>query len=62
MASRNGKSSSGLRLLWIPGGRKGHPKGRMDSTNKRISYTTRQKKSEVWSMGGSKAQNELLRA
>ncbi|XP_061386818.1 integrator complex subunit 6 homolog [Musca vetustissima] len=62
MASRNSKNS-GMRLLWIPGGgRKGHTKGRFDSTNKRISYSTRQKKSEVWSLGGSKAQNELLNA
>ncbi|XP_058985335.1 TNF receptor-associated factor family protein DDB_G0272098 isoform X2 [Musca domestica] len=61
MASRNSRTS-GMRLLWIPGGRKGHPKGRFDSTNKKISYSTRQKKSEVWSLGGSKAQNELLTA
>ncbi|XP_065364755.1 mucin-2 isoform X2 [Calliphora vicina] len=62
MASRNGKKSSGLRMLWIPGGRKSHPKGRFDSTNKKISYSTRQKKSEVWSLGGSKAQKDLLEA
>ncbi|XP_037807080.1 mucin-5AC isoform X1 [Lucilia sericata] len=62
MASRNGKKSSGLRMLWIPGGRKSHPKGRYDATNKQISYTTRQKKSEVWSLGGSKAQKDLLQA
>lgn len=62
MASRNGKKSMGLRMLWIPGGRKSHPKGRFDATNKKISYSTRQKKSEVWSLGGSKAQNDLLQA
>lgn len=62
MASHNGKKSSGLRMLWIPGGRKSHPKGRFDSTNKTVSYTTRQKKSEVWSLGGSKAQRDFLHA
>lgn len=63
MASRNSKKKpSSLRMLWIPGGRKSHPKGRFDSTNKRISYTTRQKPSEVWSLGGSRAQKDLLEA
>lgn len=62
MASRNGKKSSGLRMLWIPGGRKHHPKGRFDTTNKHVSYSTRQKKSEVWSLGGSRTQRDLLLA
>ncbi|EDW08040.1 uncharacterized protein LOC6586303 isoform X1 [Drosophila mojavensis] len=61
MASNSSKKnkSSGLRILWIPG-RKSHPKGRLSSTNKQISYSPTQKKSEVWSLGGSKAQTELI--
>ncbi|XP_023162959.1 uncharacterized protein LOC111594063 isoform X2 [Drosophila hydei] len=61
MASNSSKKSksSGLRILWIPG-RKSHPKGRLSSTNKHISYSPTQKKNEVWSLGGSKAQTELI--
>ncbi|TDG39509.1 hypothetical protein AWZ03_014068 [Drosophila navojoa] len=61
MASNSSKKnkSSGLRILWIPG-RKSHPKGRLSSTNKHISYSPTQKKSEVWSLGGSKAQTKLI--
>lgn len=57
-SSKKSKSSSGLRVLWIPG-RKSHPKGRLSSTNKQISYSPTQKRSEVWTLGGSKAQAEL---
>ncbi|XP_064555824.1 metabotropic glutamate receptor-like protein P isoform X1 [Drosophila montana] len=61
MASNSSKKNktSGLRILWIPG-RKSHPKGRLSSTNKHISYSPTQKKSEVWSLGGSRAQSELI--
>ncbi|KAH8418959.1 hypothetical protein KR222_009610 [Zaprionus bogoriensis] len=58
-SSKKSKSSSGLRVLWIPG-RKSHPKGRLSSTGKHISYSPTQKKSEVWTLGGSKAQSELF--
>ncbi|XP_030379441.1 uncharacterized protein LOC115627775 [Scaptodrosophila lebanonensis] len=54
--------SSGLRILWIPGGRKSHPKGRFSTTNKHISYSPNQKKSEVWTLGGSKSQSGLIDA
>eukprot|EP00099_Drosophila_melanogaster_P017196 NP_573121.1 uncharacterized protein Dmel_CG9992, isoform D [Drosophila melanogaster] len=61
MASNSTKKSkpSGMRILWIPG-RKSHSKGRFNATNKHISYSGPQKKSEVWSLGGSKAQAELI--
>ncbi|XP_017035323.1 uncharacterized protein [Drosophila kikkawai] len=61
MASNSTKKSksSGMRILWIPG-RKSHSKGRFSTTNKHISYSGPQKKSEVWSLGGSKAQSELI--
>ncbi|XP_016979000.2 uncharacterized protein LOC108044481 isoform X1 [Drosophila rhopaloa] len=61
MASNSTKKSksSGMRILWIPG-RKSHSKGRFSTTNKHISYSSPQKKSEVWSLGGSKAQTELI--
>ncbi|KAH8366549.1 hypothetical protein KR084_001472 [Drosophila pseudotakahashii] len=61
MASNSTKKSksSGMRILWIPG-RKSHSKGRFSTTNKQISYSGPQKKSEVWSLGGSKAQSELI--
>ncbi|KAH8408855.1 hypothetical protein KR009_002399 [Drosophila setifemur] len=57
-SSKKGKSS-GMRILWIPG-RKSHSKGRFSTTTKHISYSGPQKKSEVWSLGGSKAQTELI--
>ncbi|XP_016925212.2 uncharacterized protein [Drosophila suzukii] len=61
MASNPTKKSktTGMRILWIPG-RKSHSKGRFNTTNKQISYSGPQKKSEVWSLGGSKAQSELI--
>ncbi|XP_068159737.1 uncharacterized protein [Drosophila tropicalis] len=61
MASNSTKKSksSGMRILWIPG-RKSHPKGHYSATNKNVTYTSTQKKSEVWSLGGSKAQTELI--
>ncbi|KAH8287615.1 hypothetical protein KR054_010756 [Drosophila jambulina] len=61
MASNSTKKSksSGMRILWIPG-RKSHSKGRFSTTSKHISYSGPQKKSEVWSLGGSKAQSELI--
>uniref|UniRef100_A0A1A9Z8K0 Uncharacterized protein n=1 Tax=Glossina pallidipes TaxID=7398 RepID=A0A1A9Z8K0_GLOPL len=62
MTSRNGKKTSALRMLWIPGKRKSHPKGYYDTTNKKISYPNKQKKSQVWSLGGSTAQRDLLQA
>uniref|UniRef100_A0A034W0Y1 Uncharacterized protein n=1 Tax=Bactrocera dorsalis TaxID=27457 RepID=A0A034W0Y1_BACDO len=58
----NKSGSSGLRILWIPGGRKSHPKGRFDSTNKHVPHKGEQKKNEVWSLGGSKNQKDLLDA
>jgi len=61
MASNSSKKnkSSGLRMLWIPG-RKSHPKGHYSSTTKHVSYSASQKKSEVWTLGGSRAQSELI--
>ncbi|SPP88770.1 uncharacterized protein LOC117590363 isoform X1 [Drosophila guanche] len=54
------KKSSGMRILWIPGRKSHHPKGRLSTTSKHVSYSGPQKKSEVWSLGGSKAQTELI--
>uniref|UniRef100_A0A1A9WIE7 Uncharacterized protein n=1 Tax=Glossina brevipalpis TaxID=37001 RepID=A0A1A9WIE7_9MUSC len=62
MTSRNGKKTSALRMLWIPGRHKSHPKGHYETTSKKISYPIRQKKSQVWSLGGSTAQRDLLQA
>ncbi|XP_017089234.1 M-phase inducer phosphatase isoform X3 [Drosophila bipectinata] len=61
MASSSSKKSksSGMRILWIPG-RKPHSKGRYNAANKHIPYLGQQKKSEVWSLGGSRAQSELI--
>lgn len=60
--SNKSSGSSGLRIFWIPGGRKSHPKGRFDSTSKHVPHKGEQKKSEVWSLGGSKNQKGLLDA
>ncbi|KAH8303710.1 hypothetical protein KR018_001970 [Drosophila ironensis] len=56
--SKKGKSTP-MRILWIPG-RKAHSKGRYTTTSKHVSYSGPQKKSEVWSLGGTKAQSELI--
>lgn len=60
--SRNNSRTGGLRYLWIPGRKKSHPKGRFDSTNKRIDYNRGQKPNEPWSLGGSKTHKNLLEA
>ncbi|XP_017484286.1 PREDICTED: putative uncharacterized protein DDB_G0271982 isoform X2 [Rhagoletis zephyria] len=58
--SNKSSRSSGLRILWIPGRHKSHPKGRFDATNKQVVQANAQKKNEVWSLGGSKNQRDLL--
>ncbi|XP_054728897.1 uncharacterized protein LOC129237930 isoform X1 [Anastrepha obliqua] len=58
--SNKSSGSSGLRILWIPGRHKSHPKGRFDSTNKQVLHKSAQKNSEVWSLGGSKNQRDLI--
>lgn len=61
--SRSGKSgSTGLRIVWIPGKKK-QPKGSYNPTKKgNLSGYHQQKKIEPWSMGGSKGQEDLLKA
>ncbi|XP_004535009.1 A-agglutinin anchorage subunit isoform X1 [Ceratitis capitata] len=60
--SNKSSGSSGLRILWIPGRRKSHPKGRFESTSKHVPHKGEQKKSEVWSLGGSRNQRDLINA
>lgn len=61
MASKN-KGSSGLRILWIPGRKKNHDKGRYDATRKQLNYSSHgQKKIEPWSLGGAKGQEDIIK-
>lgn len=59
--SRNKTGSSGLRIVWIPGKKK-QPKGTYNPTKKNTSPHHQQKKIEPWSLGGSKGQEDLLKA
>ncbi|KAH8297610.1 hypothetical protein KR054_004413 [Drosophila jambulina] len=60
MAANSTKKSqsSGIRILWLPG-RKSHSKDRISTTKEHISYSGPQDKSQMPSLGGSKAQSEL---
>ncbi|KAL5278494.1 hypothetical protein ACFFRR_003243 [Megaselia abdita] len=61
-SSKNKSSSSGLRILWIPGRKRHNNKGYYDATKKDVDYSRKQKKSEPWSLGGSKSQHDFLKA
>ena len=64
MASRNKGSSSGtgLRILWIPGRKKNHHKGRYDTTNKAQTLGHRPTKNQNWTLGGARGQHELIKS
>ncbi|GAB0094406.1 cell wall integrity and stress response component 4 isoform X1 [Sergentomyia squamirostris] len=54
-------SSSGMRILWIPGRKKHNYKGKYEPTNKGSSYGgSHGKKVEPWSLGGSKGQRDMI--
>lgn len=59
--SKNQKGRNGLRILWIPGKKKNHHKGRFDSTNKTVTTPHKQKNIEPWTMGGVHGQNQLIK-
>ena len=57
------RKTPGLRLLWIPGRKKNHHKGRMETTRlTSVQMPHQQKKNEPWSLGGSKGQEELIKS
>lgn len=59
MANKN-KGGNPLRILWIPGRKKHHDKGTYKPTNKAQQHRHHQKDNEMWSIGGSKAHENLL--
>lgn len=54
------KSGTGLKILWIPGRKKHHDKGVYKPTNQNIDHKHNDRKNEPWSLGGSKAQDDLV--
>lgn len=51
-----------MRILWIPGRKKNHHKGKFDTTSKRVEDTRgNNKKNESWSLGGHHGHHELLK-
>lgn len=59
--SNSNKGRNGLRILWLPGRKKNHHKGRYDVTNKNVTAPHKQKKNEPWALGGSHGQHELMK-
>lgn len=60
MAPGKNKSGTGLRILWIPGRKKHHEKGIYKPTNSKVELKHADRKNENWSLGGSKAQNDMV--
>lgn len=63
MATSRSKSggSNPLRIVWIPGKKK-QPKGVYNPTKKNTTANHQQKRTEPWSLGGAKGQEELLKS
>lgn len=53
------KSGTGLKILWIPGRKKHHDKGVFKPTSYNIEHKHGDRKNEPWSLGGSKAHDEI---
>lgn len=64
MSSSKGKSSSSLRILWIPGRKKHNRKGVYNPTKNSIPqyYANQQRKTEPWTLGGSLNQTKIINA
>lgn len=54
------KSGTSLKILWIPGRKKGHDKGAYRPTNHNVEHKHGERKNEVWNLGGSKSHDEIL--
>lgn len=54
------KSSTGMKIIWIPGRKKQHDKGVFRPTNQNVEYKHGERKNEVWSLGGSKSHDNIL--
>lgn len=53
------KSGTGLKILWIPGRKKNHDKGVFKPTNHHIEHKHGERNNEPWSLGGSKAHDDI---
>ncbi|XP_055529977.1 uncharacterized protein LOC129721446 [Wyeomyia smithii] len=64
MSSSKSKSSSGLRILWIPGRKKHNRKGVYNTTKNNIPqyHANQQRKIEPWTLGGSSNHNKIINA
>lgn len=54
------KSSTSMKILWIPGRKKQHDKGVYRPTNYKIEHKHGERKNEAWSLGGSKSHEDIL--
>ncbi|XP_053689803.1 uncharacterized protein LOC128738582 [Sabethes cyaneus] len=64
MSSSKGKTSSGLRILWIPGRKKHNRKGVYNPTKNNIPqyHANQQRKTEPWTMGGTSTHAKIINA
>lgn len=58
--NKTGGAGSGLKILWIPGRKKHHDKGVYKPSNYHIEHKHGDHKNEPWSLGGSKAHDEIV--
>ncbi|EDS25682.1 conserved hypothetical protein [Culex quinquefasciatus] len=63
-SSSKGKSSGGLRILWIPGRKKHNRKGVYNPTKSGIPQyqANQQRKTEPWSLGGTMNHTKIINA
>ena len=54
------KSGSGIKILWIPGRKKHHDKGVYKPNNYKIEHKHDDRKTEPWSLGGSKSHDDII--
>lgn len=57
---RNKAGGTGLKILWIPGRKKPHDKGVFKPTSYHVEHKHAERKNEPWSLGGSKAHDEIV--
>lgn len=62
MSSSKGKSSSSLRILWIPGRKKHNRKGVYNPTKSSIPQfqAHQQRKNQLWTLGGNVNHNKII--
>lgn len=58
--NKSGNSGTGLKILWIPGRKKNHDKGIYKPTKHDPEHKHGDRKNEPWSLGGSKAHDDIV--